>query len=115
MDLNEALFRVQQLNSDLERMFNAEQEVLDFAVNTVDTVIREAQRHLPPDDPLIASVREVMSPESVMDHRPIRVAELMLVTGQLEARLSSLRNAEMAHLMSEPIEAPPAFRMSDEY
>lgn len=61
-----------------------EQEVQGMALPVLDAVIA-AVRDLYPQDPMMAVVRDAISPESIAAGEPIRAVDALLVARQLEA------------------------------
>jgi hypothetical protein len=92
LDIRDALAQVRQLSESLRRINekDPEQEVLGMAIPVVDAVLQAAREHLSVGDPLLAAVRDVMSPETVTHGEPVRVLEVLLVVEQLQIRLSRI-------------------------
>lgn len=65
-----------------------EQEVRGMAVPVLDACLQAFREHVP-DDPIVAAIQEVMSPEAVAAGEPVRAVDVMLVAGQLAQALGS--------------------------
>jgi hypothetical protein len=63
-----------------------EQEVQSIALPVLDAVI-ESVREVLPDNPVVAAVRGILSPEQIALGEPIRAADALLVAKQLDAAL----------------------------
>jgi hypothetical protein len=83
------LDQIRQLHSDLRFLVekDPEQEVQGTTVLTLSAVLEEAQSSLPVDSTLGDQIFALISPESIEAREPIRVADLLLVVGQLLAVL----------------------------
>jgi hypothetical protein len=64
-----------------------EHEVQGVAIATLDAVIREAVEFVGPGDLVIAEIADVISPETVAEGEPIRVANLLIVVTVLRDRI----------------------------
>jgi hypothetical protein len=108
LGLFEALAQVSQLVRSLRRVVekDQEQEVLGMAVGVIDGVFSAGREHLSPEDPILTSIRDVMSPENVVAGQEVRVLEVLLVAEQLETRLETIR-ASMVEPFSITLEPGP--------
>ena len=84
---------VEQLQLTVKK--DQEQEVRGPAIAVVDRVLEQARGVLPPDDPIVSSIRDVVSPEAIEEGEPIRAIDLLLVVDQLKTRLRSLMDEQM--------------------
>lgn len=89
MEIREARRLVDDLYNVLKQMHDRdpEQEVTGMAVPVLDASIAAIREHLAPDDPVLASIRDVISSESVMSGDPVRAVDALLVVTALKARL----------------------------
>ncbi len=78
--------RVIRLVSSLRTIVakDPEQDVLGWAVPVVDAVIEEARGYLG-DDPVVAAMAGLVSPENIAVGEPVRAAEALILAEQLEA------------------------------
>jgi hypothetical protein len=78
--------RVLALVNSLRTIVNKdpEQDVLGWAVPVVDAVIEQARGYLG-DDPVVAAMAGLVSPENIAAGEPIRAAEALILAEQLEA------------------------------
>jgi hypothetical protein len=84
MTRDQARRRAWMLFRSLEKVAerDPEQEVRGLAVPVLDACLQAFREHVP-DDPIVLSIREVMSPEAVADGEPVRAVDAALVAGQL--------------------------------
>jgi hypothetical protein len=54
-----------------------------MALPVIDAVLSDAKRHLPPGDPVLESLRDLISPEAIAANEPLRAVDAWLVVGQL--------------------------------
>lgn len=87
MDINMARKQVSQLHLTLERMnkTDPEQEVRGIAVPVMDAIIASAKEFVA-DDPIVVTIRDVISPES-LDDEHVRVFDALIVVGALREAL----------------------------
>src|ERR687891_61244 len=92
MDVSDAYWRVGRLRDNLRAMVDRdpEQEVRGMALPVIDAVLEAAKEFLP-GDPVIATMREVVSPESVAEGEPLRAVDVLVVVDQLHAALDDAR------------------------
>jgi hypothetical protein len=86
MDLWQARTLLTTLRQDLQKIVDRdpEQEVRSIAIPTLDAAL-SAVRDLAPDNPVVASVRDVISTEAVEEGEPIRATDVLLVVTTLLA------------------------------
>jgi hypothetical protein len=91
MDVSDAHWRVGRLRDNLRAMVDRdpEQEVRGMALPVMDAVLEAAKDFLP-GDPVIATIREVVSPEAVSEGEPLRAVDLLILVDQLHSALSDL-------------------------
>jgi hypothetical protein len=89
MDLRDAHWRVGRLRDNLQALVDRdpEQEVRGMALPVIDAVL-EAAKEILPGDPVIATMRQVVSPEAVAEGEPLRAVDVLVVVDQLHAALS---------------------------
>ncbi len=89
MDLDDALGRLYTLSAHLGEISkrDPEQEVRGMALPVMDAVIVAAREHVPPGDPVLATITDVISPESVAAGEPVRAIDALLVVNQLASIL----------------------------
>lgn len=95
MDENEARRRLTALKFRLEKLVehDAEQEVQGMAIPVLDAIINASRGLVRTDDQVGAVVRDVISPEAVMDGaEPVRAVDALVVVEQL---LLSLPTVEL--------------------
>lgn len=63
-----------------------EQEVRGMAVPVLDACLQAFKDHVP-NDPIVAAIREVVSPEAIEAGEPVRAVDAALVAGQLAVAL----------------------------
>ena len=80
---------VAQLYADFSRLYDrdVEEEISERAMPVIDAVLSEVKRHLAADDPILATIHDLVSAETISTGDPIRVADLLPVVGILKARL----------------------------
>jgi hypothetical protein len=78
----EALIR--SLRTVLER--DPDQEVGAFALPVLDAALTDVRAALP-DDPVVAAVSGVISPEAIAAGEPLRAADALIVAEQLNAAI----------------------------
>jgi hypothetical protein len=80
--------RIEALIETLRRLTDRdpEQEVRGIALPVLDAVI-DSVRHVLQDDPVMAEVRSVISPEQIESGEPIRAADALLVAEQIDAAI----------------------------
>ena len=64
-----------------------EQEAIGASIAVLDAVVIEAKAFLGTDDPVVASIEDVISPEAIAEGDPIRVADLLIVVTVLKSRV----------------------------
>ncbi len=108
MEIREARRLVDDLQGVLKQMHDRdpEQEVTGMAVPVLDACVAAIKGHLSPDDPVLASIRDVISSESVLTGEPVRAADALLVVTALKARLGP---EPPPMPVSVPIEGPNWF------
>ena len=86
IDLWQARSLLSTLHRDLQKVVDRdpEQEVRGIAVPVLDAVL-SALRGLAPDKPVVASVRDVISAESVEEGEPVRAVDVLMVVTTLLA------------------------------
>lgn len=79
--------QVRQLHATLEAMNrrDPEQEVRGIAVPVMDAIISSAKTFVA-DDPVVATIRDVIAPESIEEEH-VRVFDALLVVGALREAL----------------------------
>ncbi len=84
---DEARKRAWMLYRDLQKVSerDPEQEVRGLALPVLDACLKAFREHVP-DDPIVAAIQELMSPE-VFAEGSVRAVDAALVTGQLAAAL----------------------------
>ena len=98
-DVSEARNKVSDLKAALEKLHDRDpdQEIWEFAYRPIDAALEQAAQYVG-DDPVVAQIRELISPETVLEGRDIRVADVLTVVyqldGILERRLHELRMSE---------------------
>jgi hypothetical protein len=87
MDINAARNQVRQLYATLEVMNkkDPEQEVRGTAVPVMDAIISSAKAHVS-NDPVVATIRDVIAPESI-EGEHVRVCDALIVVGALKEAL----------------------------
>lgn len=77
------------LQHTLEKLVerDPEQEVRDMAIPAVDAALEAARRFLGADDPLVAGLQDIISPERVESQDEIRAADVLIVVSQLQQAL----------------------------
>lgn len=87
-DINDARRRISQLYVDLQKLVDRdpEQEVWDDVFPVMDAVLGIVRAALP-NDPVIASVRDFVSADSIAAERERRAAEVLVVVGQVMAAI----------------------------
>jgi hypothetical protein len=65
---------------------DSEQDVLGIAVPVMDEVMEQA-RAVVGDDPVVARIAGVISPETIAEGEPIRAIDALLVAKQLDAAI----------------------------
>lgn len=90
MNRDDARQRAWLLFRSLEQVAqrDPEQEVRGMAVPVLDACLQAFREHVP-DDPIVLSIRQVVSPEAVADGEPVRAVDAALVAGQLAAALGT--------------------------
>lgn len=90
----DAFKAVEGLRADLQKLIerDPEQEVRGIAIPVLEAVL-EAVRESLPDDPVVRAVRELFSPQSIIEGEPIRAADALLVATQLEEALKRAKPA----------------------
>lgn len=85
---HKAKLRVQALIESLEDVVqrDPEQEVRGMALPVLDACIADIKAALP-NDPVVAKVAEVISPEAIALGEPIRAVDILLVAKQLDAAI----------------------------
>jgi hypothetical protein len=85
----EAKKRVQGLIEALETLHkrDPEQEVGTFALPIFDEVVEAIKDDLGRDNPAVAAVAGIISPETVEAGEPIRAADALLVAKMLDAEI----------------------------
>jgi hypothetical protein len=88
MDVRDAYNRVGGLLRTLRGVTDTdpEQEVQGMALPVMDAVLKAA-RELLPSDPVVATIRDVISPEAITEGRPLRAVDALIVVEQLHAAL----------------------------
>jgi hypothetical protein len=84
----EAKEQVESLITSLEMLVkrDPDQEVQGMALPVLDAVI-ESVRAVLPDNPIVAAVRGVISPEQIASGEPVRAADALVVARQLDAAI----------------------------
>jgi len=97
MDVSDAYWRVGRLLDNLRALVNRdpEQEVRGMALPVMDAVLEAAKEFLP-GDPVIARMREVVSPETVAEGEPLRAVDVLVVVDQLHAALDEARPPDIS-------------------
>lgn len=82
--------RVQALIKSLETMIqrDPEQEVQGIALRVLDAALEDIKAALA-DDPVVAAVAGIISPETIEAGDPIRAVDALLVAQQLDAAIGS--------------------------
>jgi hypothetical protein len=88
MNRDDARQRAWMLFRGLEKIAerDPEQEVRGMAVPVLDACL-QAFREFVPQDPIVSSIRAVVSPEAVAEGEPVRAVDAALVAGQLALAL----------------------------
>lgn len=88
MDIAAARRQLGSLKKTLQHLVDRDpdQEVRGIAVPVLDTVISEV-RGLLPEDAVVQSVRDMISPEAIGEGEPIGAADALVVVAALEAAL----------------------------
>lgn len=86
--ISDARRRISQLYGDLQRLVDRDpdQEVWDDVFPVMDAVLAIVRAALP-NDPVIASVRDFVSADSIAADRERRAAEVLVVVGQVMAAI----------------------------
>jgi hypothetical protein len=89
LDRRDAYDRISRLREDLRLIVerDQEQEVRGIAIPVLDAVLGAARSFLPPGDPIVSAVRDVISPEVIADGEPVRAIDAFIVATQLEQAL----------------------------
>jgi hypothetical protein len=84
VDPHDAKRALRYLISDLRAISqkDQEQEVRGMALPVLDSVIEAAKEHVV-DDPVVQTIRAVISPEAVAEGEPVRAIDAMIVAQQL--------------------------------
>lgn len=100
-NLDDARRRVSQLHADLEKLVarDPDQEVWDAVFPVLDAVL-QVVRQAVPNDPVIASIRDFVSPDSIAEDRQHRAVEVLLVVGQVKAAIPD--TVPVVHRQSRP-------------
>jgi hypothetical protein len=80
--------KVTSLIESLEMLVkrDPDQEVEGIALPVLDAVIEDVRLVLP-DDPVVAAVRGIISPEQIASGEPVRAADALVVARQLDAAI----------------------------
>src|SRR5437899_1754610 len=94
--------RLRQLRADLTTITqqDQEQELQGWALPAVDALVGEL-RALLPDDPVIARLHDVVSPEAVEDGA-VRAVDLLVVVGQAYAAIPPPQTSMLGSLLRKP-------------
>lgn len=86
----EAKAKITTLIESLETLMDRdpEQEVQGMALPVLDAVVEHA-RSFVPDDPVVDTIRGVISPEQIASEEPVRAADALVVATQLDTALGS--------------------------
>jgi hypothetical protein len=85
VDLRDALDRVLALRNTLQGIVDKdqEQEVRGIAFPVIDSVLNEASKLVPADDPIVDASRSLITPETIEAGEPIRAVDALVVVDQL--------------------------------
>jgi hypothetical protein len=80
---------VTRLHTQLESIVgrDQEQEVRGIALPVIDAVIGTARENMLLDDPVLAALPDLISPEALASGEPIRALDAYLAAGQIEEAL----------------------------
>jgi hypothetical protein len=90
VDLQEAKSAITRLHVQLGGIVSRdqEQEVRGIALPVLDAVLSAAREHLLLDDPVLASLPDLISPEALEAGEPIRAIDAFLAVSQVEEALN---------------------------
>lgn len=96
MTRDEARKRAWLLYRSLEKITEQDpgQEVRGMAIPVLDACLQVFREHVP-DDPIVAAIREVLSPRAIAAEEPVRAVDVLLVAGQLAQALGDERVVKM--------------------
>lgn len=103
MSRDQARKRAWLLYRSLEKITEQDpgQEVRGIAIPVLEACLQSFREHVP-DDPIVAAIREVLSPRAIATGEPLRAVDVMLVAGQLAQALGD----------EKPVMAPQSVRSS---